>query len=92
MIGATAMGAALALRRAVAQPAPGGPFTLPPLPYAPDANEPHIDAQTMQIHHDRHHAAYVANLNEAAKVYWKRSAPRWETTPAVTPTIRCSGW
>jgi Fe-Mn family superoxide dismutase len=45
--------------------APSGPFTLPPLPYAFDALEPHIDAQTMQIHHDKHHAAYVANLNKA---------------------------
>ena len=42
-----------------------GPFTLPPLPYAFDALEPHIDALTMQIHHDKHHAAYVANLNKA---------------------------
>jgi Fe-Mn family superoxide dismutase len=42
-----------------------GPFTLPALPYPFDALEPHIDAQTMQIHHDRHHAAYVANLNKA---------------------------
>ena len=40
-----------------------GPFVLPPLPYAADANEPSIDALTMTIHHDRHHAAYVANLN-----------------------------
>ena len=40
-------------------------FTLAPLPYAYDALEPHIDAQTMQIHHDKHHAAYVANLNKA---------------------------
>jgi Fe-Mn family superoxide dismutase len=46
--------------------APSGPFTLPPLLYAYDALEPHIDAQTMQIHHDKHHAAYVANLNKAA--------------------------
>ena len=45
------------------------PFTLPPLPYAPEANEPSIDAQTMTIHHDRHHAAYVANLNAALKDY-----------------------
>jgi Fe-Mn family superoxide dismutase len=45
--------------------ASGGPFTLPPLPYAFDALEPHIDAQTMQIHHDKHHAAYVAILNKA---------------------------
>jgi Fe-Mn family superoxide dismutase len=42
-----------------------GPFTLPPLPYAFDALEPHIDALTMQIHHDKHHAAYVTNLNKA---------------------------
>ena len=40
-------------------------FTLPPLPYAPDALEPHIDAQTMQIHHGKHHQAYVTNLNAA---------------------------
>ena len=38
---------------------------LPSLPYAFDALEPHIDAQTMQIHHDKHHAAYVNNLNKA---------------------------
>jgi Fe-Mn family superoxide dismutase len=38
---------------------------LPPLPYAHDALEPHIDARTMEIHHDKHHAAYVANLNKA---------------------------
>ncbi len=50
-------------RVAFAQPAPSGPFTLPPLPYAANANEPHIDAQTMEIHHGRHHAAYVNNLN-----------------------------
>jgi superoxide dismutase, Fe-Mn family len=42
-----------------------GPFTLPPLPYPYDALEPYIDAQTMHIHHDKHHAAYVANLNKA---------------------------
>ncbi len=40
-------------------------YTLPPLPYANDALEPHIDAQTMEIHHDRHHNAYVTNLNAA---------------------------
>jgi Fe-Mn family superoxide dismutase len=38
---------------------------LPPLPYAFDALEPHIDAQTMQLHHDKHHATYVNKLNEA---------------------------
>ena len=40
-----------------------------PLPYAFDALEPHIDATTMEIHHDRHHAAYVANLNGALEKY-----------------------
>ena len=41
------------------------PFTLKPLPYAFDALEPHIDARTMEIHHDKHHATYVTNLNKA---------------------------
>ncbi len=41
------------------------PFTLPPLPYGFDALEPHIDAKTMEIHHDKHHGAYVTNLNKA---------------------------
>ena len=45
--------------------APAGPFSLPALPYAADALEPHIDARTMEIHHDKHHAAYVTNLNKA---------------------------
>ncbi len=39
--------------------------TLPPLPYAPDALEPHIDARTMEIHHGKHHQTYVNNLNAA---------------------------
>src|SRR5205809_3673085 len=41
------------------------PFSLPPLPYAPDALEPHIDKATMEIHHGKHHNAYVTNLNKA---------------------------
>src|SRR6187431_1077260 len=41
------------------------PFTLPPLPYAPEALEPHIDKMTMEIHHGKHHNAYVTNLNKA---------------------------
>ena len=50
---------------ATATPAPTGPFKLPPLPYAYDALEPHIDTLTMHLHHDKHHAAYVNKLNEA---------------------------
>src|SRR5437588_2492931 len=40
-------------------------FELPPLPYDYNALEPYIDAQTMQLHHDKHHATYVNNLNAA---------------------------
>lgn len=53
-----------------AQPAPAapsGPFSLPPLPYAKDALLPHIDALTMDIHHSKHHQAYVNGLNTALK-------------------------
>jgi len=42
-------------------------FTLPDLPYAFNALEPHVDARTMEIHHDKHHAAYVNNLNAAVQ-------------------------
>jgi superoxide dismutase, Fe-Mn family len=45
--------------------APHMSFTLPPLPYSFDALEPFIDAKTMEIHHDKHHNAYVTNLNKA---------------------------
>lgn len=48
-----------------AAPPPSGPFTLPPLGYAVDALEPFLDAATMTLHHDKHHAAYVNNLNKA---------------------------
>jgi Fe-Mn family superoxide dismutase len=71
--GALAGAALAALPQAIAQTnsavpaaaATNGPFTVPPLPYAYDALEPYIDARTMEIHHDKHHAAYVANLNKA---------------------------
>ncbi len=59
--------AAATVPGAIAQTTPSLPasFTLPPLPYALDALEPHVDARTMEIHHGKHHAAYVANLNKA---------------------------
>ncbi len=68
LLGAAGLAATLALprRRAYAQ-APSGPFTLPPLPYAPDANERAIDAMTMEIHHARHHGGQVAGLNAALR-------------------------
>ncbi len=43
------------------------PYSVPPLRYGYDANEPAIDRQTMQLHHDKHHAAYVSNLNAALR-------------------------
>lgn len=54
-----------------ATPEPKGVIKLPPLPYAYEALEPHIDAKTMQFHHDKHHAAYVKNLNAALDKYPK---------------------
>ncbi|WP_134497235.1 superoxide dismutase [Microvirga pakistanensis] len=64
LTGATLLAASAAIPRAWAQ-APSGPFKLDPLPYAPSKNEPHIDAQTMELHHGKHHASYVNNLNAA---------------------------
>jgi superoxide dismutase, Fe-Mn family len=66
LAGSAAVAAVALARDAYAQAAPG-PFQLPPLGYPFNALEPHIDARTMEIHHDRHHAAYVANLNNAVK-------------------------
>lgn len=51
--------------RAFAADAPEGPFTLPELPYKPEALEPHIDTATMSLHYGKHHQAYVNNLNKA---------------------------
>jgi Fe-Mn family superoxide dismutase len=61
--GAGALLAMPSLSFAADEPAKG--FTLPKLPYEFDALEPHIDAKTMEIHHDRHHKTYVDNLNKA---------------------------
>jgi Fe-Mn family superoxide dismutase len=55
--------------RAAKAVAPGKEYTLPPLPYAFDALEPHIDARTMEIHHDKHHQAYITNLNKALQPF-----------------------
>jgi len=70
---AVAAGLALPLHVS-AQPAKG--FTLPPLPYPADALEPSIDAETMTIHHDKHHQAYVDNLNKALA-----DQPTWLAKP-----------
>jgi superoxide dismutase len=63
-------------------------FVLPPLPYAFDALEPYIDAKTMEIHHDKHHAAYVTNLNKALEGH---AASPSAITAAVIPITPCSG-
>jgi superoxide dismutase, Fe-Mn family len=60
----------IAFAQAAAPAAPAaasGPFVLPPLTYATNVLEPHIDAKTMEIHHDRHHQAFITNLNNFAK-------------------------
>jgi Fe-Mn family superoxide dismutase len=69
------------------------PFSLPKLPYAYDALEPYIDAQTMQIHHDKHHQAYVDNLNKAigadpalTKLSVEELLQRLDTLPAAVRT------
>jgi Fe-Mn family superoxide dismutase len=71
VIAATGIAAAAVSTRIVfAQspaPAPTGPFKIDPLTYPVNALEPHIDARTMEIHHDRHHQAYVTNLNTIAR-------------------------
>jgi Fe-Mn family superoxide dismutase len=80
-------------------PPAAGPFVLPALPYPAAALEPHIDAQTMTIHHDRHHQAYVTNLNAAiAKSGAAASASldvmlrRLDTVPeAVRTAVRNNG-
>jgi superoxide dismutase, Fe-Mn family len=98
LTGATLLAASAAIPRAWAQ-APTGPFKLDPLPYAPSKNEPHIDAQTMEIHHGKHHAAYVNNLNtalsqnaEAAKMPLQDMLANLSKVPeSIRPAIRNNG-
>jgi len=65
-IAAAAASSRTAFAQATAQ-APSGPFKVEPLSYPTNALEPHIDAKTMEIHHDKHHQAYVTSLNTFAK-------------------------
>lgn len=67
-------------------PAPAA-FTLPPLPYAPDALEPAIDAQTMTLHHDKHHQAYVTALNKAVAADPALAGRSLEQLVAVAGTL-----
>ena len=73
--------------RSFAQTAAPGPFSLPALGYAANALEPHIDARTMEIHHGKHHAAYVANLNAAVKDYPQVGAMPLEQMLAKLPEL-----
>jgi superoxide dismutase, Fe-Mn family len=72
----------------------GDEFILPPLPYAYDALEPHIDVLTMQIHHDKHHAAYTKNLNAevaANKLQGKKIEELLMNVSKYSPSIRNNG-
>jgi superoxide dismutase, Fe-Mn family len=69
-------------------------FELAPLPYANNALEPHFDALTMEIHHDRHHNAYVTNLNAAVKdtpLEGKSLEELFATISTLTPAVRNNG-
>lgn len=69
-------------------------FSLPELPYAPTALEPHIDARTMEIHHGKHHAAYVNNLNAALEGSGNENKSLEEiiaNISAYSPAVRNNG-
>lgn len=69
-------------------------FVLPALPYATDALEPHIDKMTMEIHHDKHHQAYVTNLNKALEGKPEANSPIEEIIKNVSkfpPAVRNNG-
>ena len=63
------------------------PYELPALPYAPTALEPNIDAKTMEIHHGKHHATYVANLNKALETSPELAAKSVEALIADLPAV-----
>ena len=92
-------GAAVAQAPAAAPPAPTGPFKLDPLPYPADRNLPSIDAETMELHHGKHHAAFVTNLNTAfakepdlAKKPLAEMLANLSTLPeALRPVVKNSG-
>jgi Fe-Mn family superoxide dismutase len=100
LLGAAAVSAYAAVRSpyVFAQGA-DGPFKQIPLPYAPSKNEPHIDTMTMEIHHGRHHVAFINNLNAAAKdnakVFERPIEQLLADLPnlpeAVRPVVRNSG-
>lgn len=75
---------------AAPQAGPSAPYALPELPYAADALEPIIDAETMRIHHGRHHAAYVNNLNAALADRPDLAALPLETLMARISTVPVS--
>ena len=86
VVGTATIAAVAFAPRSFAQ-TPAGPFKLDPLPYANNALEPHIDARTMEIHHDRHHAAYVTNLNNAVKDHSKVAAMPLQDILAKLPEM-----
>jgi Fe-Mn family superoxide dismutase len=74
-----------------AQAMENAPFTLPALPYSFDALEPHIDKLTMEIHHDRHHKAYVDNLNKAVGTSTKSLEELLATISTQPVAVRNNG-
>jgi Fe-Mn family superoxide dismutase len=72
---------------AAAQAATAAAHTLPALPYAFDALEPHIDAKTMEIHHGKHHAAYIKNLNTALESAAELAKQPLEKLLAALPAV-----
>src|SRR5262245_58179903 len=74
---ASASGATNHLENIFSEAEPDSVFMLPPLAYGYDALEPSIDKQTMEIHHTKHHQAYVNNLNKAlAEIKWNKPADK----------------